>query len=259
MKNFLIRITSTCCFSILILAAGCNKQSIDAPVSNVSLRFAAQVDGQPLVIGGQRYPSATGSGAFTVEDFKVYISNIALKNTATGDVYLEEDSYHLLRYANDSAEFEIILAGVEVGDYDTIEMAIGVDPVRNLSIESLRDLNPNNQMAWNWDVGYKFVLLEGMFYPENDAPPIPLVYHVGFSENYKELSFDLKNNSRLIDRSTSAIDFEVDIMEMFRNPKTIDFNVLPSVKFDKKEAKTFADNYADMIRIGRTIEPNEDH
>lgn len=252
MKNFLIRIASACCFSILIIGTGCSKQSEDAPVTNVSLRFAAQVDGQPLVIGGQRYPSATGLGAFTVEDFKMYISNIALKNTATGDVYLEEDSYHLLRFANATATFEIVLAGVEVSDYDTIEMAIGVDPIRNLSIQSLGDLNPNNQMAWNWDVGYKFLLLEGMFYPENDAPPIPLVYHVGFSENYKELSFSLKNNSRSIDRSTSAIDFEIDILEMFQNPKTIDFNVLPSVKFDKKEAKMFADNYADMIRIGLT-------
>lgn len=180
----------------------------------------------------------------------MYISNVVLRNSKNGNAHVEKDSYHLVRFGGESDNFDFVLEGVDAIEYDSIEFAIGVDPVRNLSIENLRDLNPNNQMAWNWDVGYKFVLLEGTFYPQNGVRPIPLVYHVGFSENYKELSFGLNGGGRSPNAQTiTTLTFEVEVMEMFRNPQDIDFNVLSSVKFDKSESKMFADNYADMIRL----------
>ena len=231
---------------MLVLGAGCSGDGAGAPGPSVTLRFAAQVDGQPLRLGAQRYTGPTGSGEFSVEDFKMYISNVVLRNSESGNTHVEKDSYHLFRFVGESNDFDFVLEGVDANDYDSIEFA----PQRNLSIESLGDLNPNNQMAWNWDVGYKFVLLEGMFYPENDTTPIPLIYHVGFSENYKELSFDLNDSEgRPNAQSNTTLIFEIEVMEMFRNPRDIDFNVLPSIKFDEGEAKMFADNYADMIRL----------
>lgn len=248
MRNTLTRIVSSCFVSMLALGSGCGVDDADGP--SVTLRFEAQVDGQPLRLGAQRYASPTGSGEFTVEDFKMYISNVVLRNSENGDVHVEKDSYHLVRFGSETDTFDFVLEGVDASKYDSIDFAIGVDPVRNLSIESLRDLNPNNQMAWNWDVGYKFVLLEGTFYPQNGVTPIPLVYHVGFSENYKELSFDLNEGERSSSAETNTtLTFEIEVMEMFRNPEDIDFNVLPSIKFDKSESKMFADNYADMIRL----------
>ena len=250
MRSFLTLIANLCCVSILALGAGCNRDDTGGLSASVTLRFAAQVDGQPLHLGAQRYTSPTGSGEFTVEDFKMYISNVMLRNLETGNAHVEKDSYHLVRFGGESNNFDVVLEGVDASDYDTIDFAIGVDPVRNMSIENLRDLNPNNQMAWNWDVGYKFVLLEGTFYPQNGVTPIPLVYHVGYSENYKELSFRLDVGGRNPNAQTNTmLNFEIELMEMFRNPQDIDLNVLPSIKFDKGESKMFADNYADMIRL----------
>ena len=248
MKIFLTRIASSLCiFTLALGAAGCNGDKTD---SALTLRFSALVEGQPLRLGAQRYASPKGSGEFTVEDFKVYISNVALRNSSNGDHYVEEDSYHLIRFGSETNTFDIVLEGTGANEYDSVEFGIGVDPERNLSIESRRDLNPNNQMAWNWDVGYKFVLLEGMFYPRDGGAPIPLVYHVGFSENYKELSFGLSENAeRPNTRSTTVLTFNIEVMEMFRNPHAIEFSDLPSVKFDKADAKIFADNYADMIQL----------
>jgi hypothetical protein len=235
---------------MLALEAGCNRDGTSEPRASVTLRFAAQVDRQPLHLGAQRYTAPTGSGEFTVEDFKMYISNVILRNLETGNAHVEKDSYHLVRFGGESNNFDIVLEGVDASDYDAIDFAIGIDPVRNMSIENLRDLNPNNQMAWNWDVGYKFVLLEGTFYPQNGLTPIPLVYHVGYSENYKELSFGLDEGERNPSAQTNTtLTFEIELMEMFRNPQDIDFNVLPSIKFDQGESKMFADNYADMIRL----------
>ncbi len=250
MRNFLTLIANVCCILMLALGTGCNRDGTGGPSASVTLRFAARVDGQPLHLGAQRYTDPTGSGEFTVEDFKMYISNVMLRNLETGNAHVEKDSYHLVRFGGESSNFDVVLEDVDASDYDAIDFAIGVDPVRNLSIENLRDLNPNNQMAWNWDVGYKFVLLEGTFYPQNGGTPIPLVYHVGYSENYKELSFGLDEGGRSASAQTNTtLTFEIELMEMFRNPQDIDFNVLPSIKFDKGESKMFADNYADMIRL----------
>ena len=250
MRNFPTLIVSSCFVSMLALGTGCTGDGADGPGAGLRLRFLAQVDGQPLRLGAQRYTSPTGSGEFVVEDFKMYISNVVLKNSENGKAHVEEDSYHLVRFESQTNHFDFVLAGVDVKEYDSIEFAIGVDPERNLSIESLGDLNPNNQMAWNWDVGYKFMLLEGTFYPQKGVTPIPLVYHVGFSENYKELSFDLNEGGRSSEAGRiTTLTFAIEVMEMFRNPRDIDFNVLPSIKFDENEAKMFADNYADMIRL----------
>jgi hypothetical protein len=250
MRSFLTPIVNLGCVWLLALGAGCDTGGTGGPSASVTLRFTAQVDGQPLRLGSQRYTSPTGSGEFTVEDFKMYISNVILRNLKTGSDHVEKDSYHLVHFGGESNHFDVVLEGVDVSDHDTVEFAIGVDPVRNTSIENLRDLNPNNQMAWNWDVGYKFVLLEGTFYPQSGGTPIPLVYHVGYSENYKELSFSLDEGGRSPSaQANTTLTFEIELMEMFRNPQDIDFNVLPSVKFDKGESKMFADNYADMIRL----------
>ena len=105
-------------------------------------------------------------------------------------------------------------------------------------------------MAWNWDVGSKFVLFEGTFYPQEGATPVPLVFHVGYSESYRELSFDLsKSGPRPSGQTRSTLTFDVELMELFRNPREIDFNVLPSVKFDEADSKMIADNYANMIDL----------
>ena len=147
----------------------------------LTLQFHAFVGAEPLVPNQLRYPNPGGEGSFEVRDFQFFLSNIRLAGD-TG-AYAEPDSYHLVRFDRAHAAYVVRLQNVPRRDYNRIEFGIGVDPAANRSIESRGDLDPNGRMAWTWDVGYKFVLLEGAFVREGARKP--LVYHVGFDENYK--------------------------------------------------------------------------
>ena len=90
-------------------------------------------------------------------------------------------------------------------------------------------------MAWNWTSGYKFLLFEGLYSPESSDNVIPIIFHIGFSENQKELEFDIT--------SKDEIQFNIEITELFKNPNHIDFNKLPKVLFNKEHSALIASNY----------------
>ena len=100
-------------------------------------------------------------------------------------------------------------------------------------------------MAWSWDVGYKFVLFEGVLVVGDIQ--YPLVYHVGFDENYKQVSLEL--DADLFDGPEADIEFRTDLLQMFSGAKTVDMVGTSNVKFDRTDAKLLADNYAGMVSI----------
>ena len=136
-----------------------------------------------------------------------------------------------------------MLNNVPARDYHQVEFALGVDAEANGSIRSVGDLDPNGRMAWSWDVGYKFILFEGAL--QLNERVIPLVYHVGFDENYTPLSFS--RDASVEPLSTSVIDFSVDVLQMFKGHETIDMATLSSVKFDRNDARLIAGNLTRMI------------
>ena len=210
------------------------------PVS-VALQFSAVVDDQPLVLNQLLYPNPGGDGSFKIRSFQFYLSNITL-HSEEGD-YKEPASYHLVRFDNDSKSYHIQLTDVPRKPYTSISFALGVDPQANGSIDSIGDLDPNGRMAWNWEVGYKFILFEGGL--QTGDTLTPLVYHVGFDENYRPLAFEL-NPSR-IEQSAPGLQFTVDIMKLFTGSNRVDMASLSNVKFDRDDARRIADNYAHMI------------
>ena len=92
-------------------------------------------------------------------------------------------------------------------------------------------------------MGYKFILFEGTLQVEEQV--IPLVCHAGFDENYTSLSFTM--DASVEPMSTSAIDFSVDILQMFKGLETIDMATLPTVKFDRHDARLIAGNLSRMV------------
>jgi len=213
----------------------------------LALYFHPFVGPEPLVFNDPRYPNPGGEGRFKVRAFQFFLSNIRLVS-ATG-AYAESDSYHLVRF--DGAEFTsaksasvdrlpfvIVLHGVPRRSYERIEFGIGVDAAANRSLAQRGDLDPNGRMAWNWEVGYKFVLLEGALLRGNGSEP--LVYHVGFAENYRPISTRLRRE--LLDSRPARLDFRVDILRLFRGSTNFDMAGLPSVKFAR----------AALRRLGRT-------
>jgi hypothetical protein len=207
----------------------------------LALYFHPFVGSEPLVLNESRYPNPGGEGRFKVRDFQFFLSNVRLAS-ATG-AYVESDSYHLVRFDGEEPGFVIVLHDVPRRNYEQIEFGIGVDAAANRSLTSRGDLDPNGRMAWTWEVGYKFVLFEGTLLRGNASDP--LVYHVGFDENYRIISTEL-HREPLASRP-ARLDFRVDLLRLFQGSTTVDMAALPSVKFDRADAALLGHNFAAMI------------
>jgi hypothetical protein len=148
-----------------------------------------------------------------------------------------------VRFDGDEPAFVIVLHDVPRRNYERIEFGIGVDAAANRSLMQRGDLDPNGRMAWNWEVGYKFVLFEGALLRGNASDP--LVYHVGFEENYRPTSTKLPRGP--FDSRPARLDFRVDLLRLFQGSTNIDMAALPSVKFDRTDAALLARNFAAML------------
>ena len=208
---------------------------------SITLRLHAVADGQPLRLSEYRYRNPGGKGEFRVRDFQFYLSNVRL--VADEGVYEPAESYHLARFDNETVSHEIVFDNVPSHDYHRVEFGLGVDPEANGSIRSVGDLDPNGRMAWSWEVGYKFILFEGSL--RDDGTIIPLVYHVGFDENYIPLAFSTE--AAVTPMSNTDVEFSVDVLRMFTSEATIDMRALSNVKFDRNDARLIARNLHGMI------------
>ncbi len=219
-----------------------------AQPGTVKLRFDAVMGDTSLVFNQASYPNPGGPGLFRVRDFQFYLSNIVLHGKKND--YRVPDSYHLARFDNAATSYQFDLANVPQDTYSAVTFSIGIDDVANSSIESVGDLDPNSRMAWNWEVGYKFVLFEGALIDGDTMRP--LVYHVGFSENRQSLRFNLAEG--VVPGSSDPLLFTVDVMALFTGKVTIDMAVLPNVKFDRDDARLIAGNYREMISLTPTTD-----
>lgn len=208
----------------------------------VTLQFQARVGNKPLEFNQTIYPNPVGEGHFQIRGLQLYLSNVQLQGK--NQRYQLVDSYHLARFDNVAKSYVIELHDVPYDEYSKVMISIGVDENANASIMPRGDLDPNNRMAWSWEVGYKFILFEGTLVQEQKVQA--LVYHVGFSENCKSLEFNLPEP---ITPGTAKINFDVDILAMFTSSVNISMATLPTVKFDRKDARLIAENYASMITL----------
>jgi methanobactin biosynthesis MbnP-like protein len=220
---------------------------------DLALCFHPFVGQEPLILNEARYPNPGGEGRFKVRDFQFFLSNIRLLS-ASGE-FVESDSYHLVRFdgeestsaksaSADRPGFVITLHDVPRRSYERIEFGIGVDAAANRSLAQRGDLDPNGRMAWNWEVGYKFVLFEGTLLRGDRSDP--LVYHVGFSENYRPMSIELHRDS--LNSRPVKLDFRVDLLRLFQGSTNVDMAALPSVKFDRADAALLGRNFPGMVK-----------
>ena len=240
MRKATLRVAAVLAVAAALGVAGWGLYRARQPVE-LALYFHPFVGPEPLVLNEPRYPNPGGEGRFKVRDFQFFLSNIRL--VSANGTYVESDSYHLVRFDGEERAFVIMLHDVPRRDYERIEFGIGVDAGANRSLASRGDLDPNGRMAWNWEVGYKFVLFEGALLRGNASDP--LVYHIGFEENYRPISTELRRE--LLDRRPARLDFRVDILRLFQGSTTVDMAALPSVKFDRADAALLARNFAAMV------------
>ncbi|MBX0333109.1 hypothetical protein K3G39_07655 [Pontibacter sp. HSC-14F20] len=203
--------------------------------ATVQVNVQSLVDGQNL----QRdYPYQSPAGdTYTVQKFRFYLSNVKLISEDGHTVYTEPDSYHLITMDGKSG---FKLENVPAARYNKMEFAIGVDEARNHTIDQFGDLDPSNDMVWDWNTGYKFLLLEGLF--TGDTKVGGLVFHVGEDSNFMLFNMDLPQALDLRQKPDGNIVLQTELSDLFRTPHLIDFDEL-NTAMGGENARKIVENY----------------
>ena len=245
MKNFQTH------FSILglvalIALAGCGGDAVTFRDS-LTMNFSASANGSGLVYTTQNYTTAVGND-ITIDRIKMYVSNVQLINSSTGEAYIEHDGYHLISLNDQQQSHSLTVEGIRSDlIFDKIRFDIGVDEERNFSIDNVGDLDPANDMAWDWNTGYKFFLMEGNYFPGGGEATHGLVVHIGQNRNLKSQEFSLSDPINI--PGAASFDFDLDALAPFAEPNAIDLAVKSTYKVDV-DSDLIAQNYADgMLKL----------
>ncbi len=193
---------------------------------------------------------------YLLENFKLYLSNFEFESTSSNEVYEVEDSYYLFSADRETNVFEREIL-IKKGEYSKLNLAIGVDSIKNTSLDNSGDLDISNSMAWDWNTGYKFVVMEGKYLNDISNPntSIPLVFHIGLNSNYKKVNmsfervdekgiFDTKNNKRIV--------LKIDLNDFFSSPNQINFDETNSVMGGGKSvllSQNYETNFVTLEKI----------
>jgi hypothetical protein len=240
------------------------KKNPPTGTGSMKLEFENFANGNTLNFNTD-YTNANGE-QMRFSAFKYYISNISFTKT-DGSVYTvpKNESYFLC----DQAEFNsrvITIPNVPAGDYKTMNFVVGVDSAKSVSplTERTGVLDPAGKgadMYWEWNSGYIFVKAEGtcpQIPADTNNPNKQFYQHIGLfgglnsatPNNIKTLSLSAKDGDIATVRTnvTPKIHTNVDVMEMFKTPTTINisknwFNMIGGTTTD------VANNYVDMFVI----------
>lgn len=145
-----------------------------AQTQDVTIRFAAQVNGQPFECG-KSYPDiGTTRSVMTPSDFRMYVSEVHLINRQgqAVKVELEQDkvwqleNIALLDFENAQgpcrngtpAMNQTVRGRVPAGQYQGLRFTLGVPFARNHGDPTVAPAPlSSTAMFWNWQGGYKFL------------------------------------------------------------------------------------------------------
>jgi len=241
MKSFQTLFSIAFLMTILLIVSGCGSENDVVFNDSVTLEFKAVVNGQPLAFNTENYTTASGN-VISIDRMKFYLSNLQLINSETGEAFVEQDGYHLVSLNDQEEIYSFTIENLRSDfKFDKIKFSIGVDADKNASIDNVGDLDPTNDMAWNWNTGYKFFLMEGLFYPGIDQENQGLVLHIGLDRNFKTLEFLTDN---FIDiAGSNTLHFTLDGLAPFNSPNEIDLTSKSAFMVDEESDK-IAENYA---------------
>lgn len=204
----------------------------------LKIEFENLLNGEPLQFEGFRYNRDEVD--FNIAVLKYYISNIKFLDEEGQVIFTEPESYHLLEETSTRKELTIEIPDLELQEISSIEFSIGIDPEKNLSLDNTGDLDPSNEMAWNWDTGYKFLLMEGEIF-ESDGNRKGMVYHIGGNENYKTIKKEVKAEIKA--NTTTTVEIKAEVLSLFDAPHYININEV-NVAMGGDNASKIAENYA---------------
>lgn len=216
--------------------------------NDLQLNFRHFAGSNPLVLNTKEYANDLGQ-TFTVSKFKYYIGNIELTDVSGKKFSVE--NYFLVNEDQENSK-HITLQGVPEGNYRSISFLIGVDSLHNCSGLQEGDLDPVKGMFWAWNTGYIFLKLEGHS-TSSKSPAGMFEYHVGGYKKpanaIRRVTLDLTESKFESGKDLKrSVDIKADILQILKQPVSIDFSVLSSVG-DFNNAELMADNYCDMFSV----------
>lgn len=219
-----------------------------------------------LVLGTYDFKTPEGD-TISVDHIKYFISNIVLiksdgsEKTVSGQYFLKTQNS-----SNTSATSMLDIDGFDVGEYDSIRFAIGVDENCN-TIEACTsgDLDPYSTdaeaMIWSWasGSGYKFVRFEGSFKGNNTsasgAVNNDFSFHVGGNSRYKEVTLGTADAIKIEEGKTTMVHLMAMTHQILTSPNSIDLEATSSQ--GTAGADNLAENYADgMFMLHHVGDPS---
>ncbi len=169
------RISAVAVAAVAALAACDDSTAPEGPI-DVTVDFAALVNGTPLACG-QDYPNVgTANTTISMEDFRFYVHGVSLLD---GDgnaepLELEQDGLWqnedlaLLDFEDDSGDCAgtsatntSVRGTVPAGNYVGLRFTLGVPESMNHQDAATADAPQDlTNLWWNWNGGYKFVRLD---------------------------------------------------------------------------------------------------
>lgn len=219
------------------LLTSCDDDDDTVAQADVIVEFNNTVNGQEIVLG-KTYTSPAAD-TYAVEDFKYFISNVKLMDANGTTVFTELNSYHLINQTAGKTSFE--LKNVPAGSYSQITFSLGVDEAHNHSTDQEGDLDPSSDMVWDWDTGYKFMLLEGTY--TGNTKSGGLIFHIGEDANYTTFNMPLQVPLDIRTKPDYTLRITTDLNALFQNPHTVDFDEL-NTAMGGANARKIADNYS---------------
>ncbi|RNI25795.1 MbnP family protein [Rufibacter latericius] len=240
------RLTSVFFLTLVLFTWSCSDDDAPESPSTVTISFQHTFDSQPLVLG-QEYTNTHGHKV-RFNQLRYYISNVKLTR-ADGSEYAAPNSYHLMEKMADTSKESFDLPEVPAGRYRSITFSVGVDQAHNHSTDQVGDLDPNHQMAWNWDTGYKFLVAEGQYYNPTEASFKNFIYHIGHDANYRTITLPLPDDWNLTGQN-KTLELITNTKVLFGGPNVIDLSAMGfSTVMGGAPAGLVADNIRQMFRL----------
>ena len=244
--------------SVCLLLAGlsaCRKQPdpvvatpVPAGPGAMSIEITNQVNDLAMQLG-QWYQTPLGDSV-NISAYKYYLTNISL-TTITGQVYTEQESYHLIDQ-NKPESRAIELSNVPEGDYATIRFMIGVDSLRNTTGAQTGALDPKLGMIWSWNTGYIMAKMEGL------SPSVPIAskqffFHVGGFKGENNatrwVTLQLPATAQVKGSKKPNIHLTADMMQWFYGTRDLRLSEFYNIMGEGRNALNLANNYQNMFRV----------
>jgi hypothetical protein len=249
-----------------VTLAACDDDDHHHPAATeqpISLEFEHVAANDSALVYGKTYRNAAGQ-PYVIDSLKYYVSNVKLTR-ADGSIWTAPVAYYLIRATSAPADNQTIdVPAVPLGTYKSITFSVGIDSVANHTGDQPGVLSPRYSMLWNWNTGYRFLLLEGAYKPVGDTVRA-LEYHLGGDANFRTMTVTLPLPTATPATVTSNIAPEVHLAvkvnELFGGPNQMDFSDPDqrSVMMMPAQVARAAANVAEMFEVEHVHNDPHDH